>query len=177
VESKIVTVLIKDDEKRFSAHQIKNFMRDEAQISFSYQLNEMLSPFKTIPSRSSESTSYLTEMIKPGDPRVRLFADAKRKEIKGLIERGTFQVVEKSSSVPSRVNVLGGLFALALKDEGTPRNVLKARFVVQGYRNQLETSLVHDTTTSKQHSSRLLVGLAAIFGFRLFSTDVIQAYL
>jgi hypothetical protein len=38
-------------------------------------------------------------------------------------------------------------------------------------------ALEHDTATSRQHSSRVLVGLAAIFGFNLFSTDVTQAYL
>jgi hypothetical protein len=120
--------------------------------------------------------SYLTEVIKPANPSVRLFTDAKKKEIQGLLERGSFQVVEKSS-IPSKDNVLGGRFVLALKHEGTSREVWKARFVVQGYRDQLKKSLEHDTATSKQHSHRLLVGLAAIFGFRLFSTDVTQDYL
>ena len=36
---------------------------------------------------------------------------------------------------------------------------------------------MHDTSTARQYSVRILIGLAAIFGFRLFSTDVTQAYL
>jgi Reverse transcriptase (RNA-dependent DNA polymerase) len=54
---------------------------------------------------------------------------------------------------------------------------LEGSLAVQGYRDHLKTSLVHDTATSRQHSSRLLVGLAASFGFRFFSTDVTQDYL
>ena len=71
----------------------------------------------------------------------------------------------------------GGRFVLAIKDEGTDKEVWKARFIVQGYRDKLKTSLVHDTSTARQYSIRILTGLAAIFGFRLFSTDVTQAHL
>ena len=72
---------------------------------------------------------------------------------------------------------LGGRFVLAIKDEGTKKEAWKARFVVQGYRDKLKTSLVHDTATPRQHYTRSVIGLAAIGGFRLFSTDVTQAYL
>jgi Reverse transcriptase (RNA-dependent DNA polymerase) len=93
-----------------------------------------------------------------------------------LIDRGTWRVVAKEE-VSDNANILGGRFVFAIKDEGTDKEVWKARFVVQGYRDHLKTSLVHDTATSRQHSSRVLVGLAAIFGVNLFSTDVTQAYL
>jgi HSP90 family molecular chaperone len=73
--------------------------------------------------------------------------------------------------------IFGGRFVLAIKDEGTYKDVWKARFVVQRYGDHLKTPLVHDTATSRQHSSRVLVGLASIFGFNLISTDVIQAYI
>jgi Reverse transcriptase (RNA-dependent DNA polymerase) len=93
-----------------------------------------------------------------------------------LIYRGTWGVVAKEE-VSDNANILGGRFVIAIKDEGTDKKVWKARFVVKGYRDHLKTSLVHDTATSRQHFSRVLVGLAAIFGFNLFSTDVTQAYL
>jgi hypothetical protein len=93
-----------------------------------------------------------------------------------LIDRGTWRVVAKEE-VSYNASILGGRFVLAIKDEGTDKEVWKARFVVQGYRDHLKASLVHETATSRQHSSRALVGLAAIFGFNLFSTDVTQAYL
>jgi hypothetical protein len=119
----------------------------------------------------------ITEIIKPGDPRAAKFDNAKRKEVQGLIDRGTWKVVTKDS-VSKDANVLGGRFVLAIKHEGTEKEVWKDRFVVQGYLDHLKTSLVHVTATSQQHSSRLLVGLAASFGFSLFSTDVItQDYL
>jgi hypothetical protein len=55
--------------------------------------------------------------------------------------------------------------------------MFKARFVVKGYRDKLKTRLVYDATTSRISSARLLVGLAAVFGFCPFSVDVTQAYL
>jgi hypothetical protein len=119
---------------------------------------------------------FIAEIIKQGDPRAMKFEEAKRKEIQGLIDRGTWKVVLKED-VPDNANILGGRFALAIKDEGTEKEVWKARFVVQGYRDHLKTSLVYYTATSRQHSSRVLIGLAAIFGFQVFSTDVTQAYL
>ena len=117
-------------------------------------------------------------MIQPNDPRSKYerFRAAKKKELEGLIEKGTWKIVCKSE-VPENANILGGRFVLAIKDEETNDEVWKARFVVQGYRDKLKTSLVHDTATPRQHSTRLLIGLAAICRFRLFSTDVTQAYL
>jgi hypothetical protein len=120
--------------------------------------------------------AFITEIIKPVDPRTEKFDEAKRKEIQGLIDRGTWRVVAKEE-VSDNANILGKRFVLAIKDGGTDKEVWKARFVVQGYRHDLKTSLVHDTATSRQHSSCVLVGLAAIFGFNLFSTDVTQSYL
>jgi hypothetical protein len=104
------------------------------------------------------------------------FDEAKRKEIQGLIDRATWRVVAKEE-VSDSANILGGRFFLAIKDAGTDKEVWKARFVVQGYRDHLKISLVHDTATYRQHSSRVLVGLAAIFDINLFSTDTTQAYL
>jgi Reverse transcriptase (RNA-dependent DNA polymerase) len=98
------------------------------------------------------------------------------KKFKRSIDRGTWKVVTQDS-VSKNANILGGRFVLAIKYEGTRKEVWKARSVVQGYRDHLKKSLVHDTAVSRQQSSRLLVGLSASFGFSLFSTDVTQAYL
>ena len=65
----------------------------------------------------------------------------------------------------------------AIKDRGTRNEVWKARFVVQGYRDKLKTSLFHNNPNVRPHSVRLLIGLASVLGYRLFSTDVTQAYL
>lgn len=41
----------------------------------------------------------------------------------------------------------------------------------------MKKTLVHDISTAKHHSIQIFIRFAAIFGFRLFSTDVIQVYL
>ena len=43
--------------------------------------------------------------------------------------------------------------------------------------SKVKTSLVYDNPIARQISMKILVGLAAVYGFRLFSTDVTQAYL
>lgn len=135
---------------------------------------------KTFRSSSNPKLEFynvlLSEEIKPNDPRASLFNEAKVKEINGLIERGTWKIVCKDD-VPTNANILGGRFVLTIKNTGTDQELYKARFVVQGYRDKLNTSLVHDATTCRPQSARLLIGLAAIFGFTVFSTDVTQAYL
>jgi hypothetical protein len=177
LDDKIVTISIKNEAKRFSIHQVKKYIAGNMPSSFPTEIETMLSSMsRGEPMKDTVSKSYISEIIKDGDPRIPMFAEAKTKEIQGLLDRGTFEIVEKGM-IPDGANILGGRFVLALKDEGTEQEIWKARFVVQGYRDKMKTSLVHDAATSKQYSSRILVGLAAIFGFRLFSTDVTQAYL
>lgn len=119
---------------------------------------------------------HLTEILSPNDPRTALFDSAKKKKIKVLIDRGTWKIICKDE-VPNNASILGGRFVLAIRDAGTNREIWKARFVVQGFRNKLKELLVHDTSTARQYSTRILVGLTSVFGFGLFSTDVTQAYL
>jgi hypothetical protein len=79
--------------------------------------------------------------------------------------------------MPANGNHLGGRFVITIKDIGKDREIYKARYVVQGHRDKEKTSMVHHNTTAKQQSTRLLTGLAAIFGFRVCTDDVQQAYL
>lgn len=73
------------------------------------------------------------------------------------------------------VNVQGGRFVLAIKDKGNNREVSKAQCFAQGYRHRLNTSLVHGIPTTRKHFQKILIGSAAIFGFRIFSGDVQQS--
>lgn len=68
-----------------------------------------------------------------------------------------------------------GRFALASKKGGVTKEKAKARFVVQGFRDKMKYSLGHDSATYRQVSAHALVGPAADFCFRIFSTDVTQA--
>lgn len=72
---------------------------------------------------------------------------------------------------------MNGRFVPVMKNEGLKNVIWKARFVVQKNRNKLETALVHNLATTRQNSVKMLIGIAAIFGFRIFSTDITQAYL
>lgn len=121
---------------------------------------------------------HMTEFIYPAEPRYKYgkFDDEKQKELKVLWDRGKFKFVRKME-VTNNANVLGRIFVLSIKDEGTKREVFKSIFVVQGYRNKMKTPLVHESANARYHYVRLLVGLASIFCFRLFTTDLTQAYL
>ena len=83
----------------------------------------------------------------------------------------------REEELPNDVNVLGGRFVLAIKDAESDSPVFKARFVVKGHLDREKESLVHDSNNMKQYSIRLVTALAAIFGFRIWSHDVSQAYL
>ena len=120
--------------------------------------------------------SFITEEIKPNDPRARQFSTAKRKEIEGPIKPKTWKIVAKDE-VPRNANVLRGLFIVKINDSGTNKGIYKARHVIQGYADKLKSSVVHDNPTSRPFSVKILVGLAAVFGFRIFPADVTRAYL
>jgi hypothetical protein len=92
---------------------------------------------------------HLSEMIGPSDPRAVLFDAAKQKEIQGLIERGTWKVILKVE-MSENPNIMGGRLEVTIKDSGTSKKRYKARYVVQGFRDKKNTSLVHDASTSMQ---------------------------
>lgn len=68
--------------------------------------------------------------------------------------------------------ILGRRFILAVKEEGTQREIWKARFIVQGHKDLAKSSIVHEVSVARQYSTAVLLSLAAIFGFQKFSTYV-----
>lgn len=74
--------------------------------------------------------------------------------------------------MPDDAIILGENFVLATKDADTEKETSEARFVVQGFRGVLKESLVQDTSTAREQSTRIHVGLASSVRLRLFSTDV-----
>jgi Reverse transcriptase (RNA-dependent DNA polymerase) len=66
---------------------------------------------------------------------------------------------------------------LANKDSGTDREVWKARYVVQGHRDQEKEIMVRSSTNVQQRSLGLVFALASILGFKIWTQDVTQAYL
>ena len=79
--------------------------------------------------------------------------------------------------VTDNANDMSRRFVLAIKDSGTRNEVWKARYVLQGHKDKMKRSFVHDTSTARHFNIKMLVSLAALFGFRLISTDVTQVYL
>jgi hypothetical protein len=67
---------------------------------------------------------YITEVtqhddVRANDPKM---TEAKRKEIRGLLERGIFKII-MCSKIPAGANILGGRYVLSIKDSGTDREV------------------------------------------------------
>jgi Reverse transcriptase (RNA-dependent DNA polymerase) len=127
------------------------------------------------PEPSEPATIHWMETIYPSDTRTALFEGAKRKELLGLIERGTFRLILKEDVGPYP-NVIPSRFVLCIKHEAGQEH-LKARFVLGGHRDRDKKSLIHNSTTLKHQSVRLILTFASIFGFDIWSSDVNQAYL
>ena len=131
IRDKIVDAKSNDGQwhKTMNMQQVKPYVRESSEptdmISPDELLTTMLEPFKS-ENRPKPSIFdvELTEVIKTGDPRSKdeRFRAAKKKELKGLIEKGTWKLVCKSE-VPKNANILGGRFALAIQDEGTKEEV------------------------------------------------------
>lgn len=74
-------------------------------------------------------------------------------------------------------NVLGGSFIYCLKDVGTPVEMAQVTYVAHGFGDRGKAHMAHDATSLRASSIRVILFVAAILGFRLFSHDVAQAYL
>lgn len=120
----------------------------------------------------------VTEVLKPGDARV--LSDriqvARRAEAEGLLRRKVWVPV-KRKDLPRGANVLGGRFVHALKHVGTPEEKGKSRYVVQGNKDKAKPFVVHNLSTLRQRSTKIIVSTSAVLGFRIFSHDVNQSYL
>lgn len=159
-------------EKHFNITQVVPMPQDQGDRELK-RLLEGMEQFRSNPPPGV----FVTETLHPADPRERsgMFDQAKALELAGLAERGTYEIVFKED-FPENANILGGRFVHAIKNLNTEEEVHKARFVVQGH-TDLKNLLVHHSTNLRQNSIRVLVAIAAIFGFGLWSQDVSQAYL
>lgn len=110
------------------------------------------------------------------DPRAWKFNEAIIKELEELVTSETWKTVCREEVSPY-ANILNSRFALAVKDEGTKTEIWKARLVVQGHRDSVKQSILHKTSVARQQSTKLIVWIAAICGFQLYSSDVALSYL
>lgn len=176
--SKLVHIFDKSDTKPrpFSITQIKHYISPS---TLSKQLfTNVKIPLTQFSTPSFESDVFMTEIILQKDERSKTpeMLKARADEIKNLIKRKTFKVILKEE-LPLNANILPGRFVLALKSTTDGKIFHKARFVIGGHRDKLKNFMVHSSQTLQPSSIRLLLALASIFGFDVWTSDVTQAYL
>lgn len=76
-----------------------------------------------------------------------------------------------------KANILGSRFVLTIKHKGIDDEFFRARLIVQGHLDREKEFLVHTSTTISQQAIKLLVPLATILGFRLWSEDLTLSYI
>ncbi len=101
---------------------------------------------------------------------------ARKQEIENLVRRGTWELVLEED-VPPGSNIISGSFVIAIKDVEIDNPLFKARYVSHVHRDAEKHNLVHDSTNVRQSSVRLLIALAAIMGFDVWTEYISQAYL
>ena len=74
-------------------------------------------------------------------------------------------------------NVLPVRFVLSIKSYIDGEIKYKARYVIGVHRDKMKNQLFHSTATLQPKFIRLLLALASIFGFEIWTSDVRQAYL
>lgn len=74
----------------------------------------------------------------------------------------------KQADVPRDINILGGRFVFTLKNYRTPEEMAKARYVAQGFGDKEKRKMVHDTSTIRPSSIRIILSLAAILLLTFF---------
>jgi Reverse transcriptase (RNA-dependent DNA polymerase) len=186
-DGKIVTVKLNDEtsQQRFNVSNVKPYQPPDIpstvipdhlqKPSHQPSLNDHAD------SVDEESLVYrvmVTEIISPGDPRGNSpeFLQAKLDELQGLKNNGTWEEVWETD-LPADANKMRGRFVLTIKHKGTNEEVLKARFVAQGFCDSEKSTLVHTAVLARQASTRVVVSLARAFGWDIHSHDVTQAYL
>lgn len=100
----------------------------------------------------------------------------KAREIIGLLEKGTSEVICEEE-LPKDSNVLGDRFLLVIKNAETQDPVYKSSFVVQRHTDPEKQTGIRSSTTLLRYSFRVLIALATVSGFMIWSQDVSQAYL
>lgn len=101
--------------------------------------------------------------------------DAVRAETEELLQRGTFKVIIREE-MPPDANVIPSLFVLPIKSTEDGQIKFKVRYVIDGPRGSQKNITVHSSQTLKPSSIRLVIALAAIQSFDVWTCDVTQAY-
>lgn len=118
---------------------------------------------------------FLVQIINPKYPLAQQedFIEAKQNEIDGLHARKICTKV-KRNEIPPKASIIGGRFVLTLNNFLTPEEMCKARYVAQGYSDAFKELLAHDGTALRPISIGIILCIATILSFRIFSHEVTQ---
>jgi hypothetical protein len=105
------------------------------------------------------------------------FAESRRKEINGLLERQVFELII-ISEVPKDVRIFNSRFVDEIKHPGTPQAYEKSRLVVQAYNDHEKTLVLTQAPTIQRMSQRIILAIAACISenHHLYLRDITQAY-
>jgi Reverse transcriptase (RNA-dependent DNA polymerase) len=159
--------------------------QDSQQMDANNEANDTPKPHQRpqrtirLPERFRQDIIYLavslpTNLTKPSLP----FVESRRKEINGLLERGVFEIVNKSS-VPDGVRIFNSRFVDEVKNPGTSQAFEKSRLVVQAYNDTEKSLILTQSPTIQRASQRLLLAITAILhndDIKLYLRDITQAY-
>ena len=127
--------------------------------------------------KAPEGFILITKILDPEDPRARYIqiSDVIRTKIRGLLELGIFRKILKD--FPEDSNVLPCRLFLDLKSTENEKIEFSVRYVIGRHRDKLKSYMVHSSQTLQIHSLRLLLALSVIFGFKIWTSDVLQTFL
>lgn len=98
---------------------------------------------------------YYTIVSGPSTPE---FNEADRAELQGLLNRGTYKIVDKED-VPPSATVLKGRMVRAIKHDAHGHMIRKISLVIQGHLDPEKEFVVNEAPTLLRSSVRILLGL------------------
>jgi hypothetical protein len=107
------------------------------------------------------------------------FVISRQKEIKGLLEKGVFELVNPKD-IPQSNRVFNSRFVDEIKNPGTDKAFEKSRLVVQAYNDPEKDLVLTQSPTIQRVSQRLILCITAITqdsGKYLYLRDISQAYI
>lgn len=125
-----------------------------------------------------ENEVYITEALNLTGPVANSvsFNNANAEEIKGIIQGGVFKATDEED-LSDDAKVFWESFDLTLKSVVTPNGKPKARYTAQKSLDVDKERMLHNLSTMKQRSTRMITSFAAIGGHRIFFNDIKQACL
>ena len=110
---------------------------------------------------------------KPTDPR---FLESFHEKTQGLLDRGTYVVVNESD-VPPGATVLKPRVVHAIKTDCSYEEKFKTQLIVQGHLDPEKGEIVNEAPTILRSSNRLMLTVSTSVNFKIWSQNVKQAFI